>query len=802
MKFSLKRTTARDLTLALTLTITVVVISIGLLNYVFSINEAKEELENKANDTVDKLADILAVPLWSIEFDHLEQIAQVYSERDELVALRVVDEEGLLLYEKLVFDDGKLLTRKRDIFYDNQRLGSVQVSFTQKRLREIQNNIIRTSSFIIFFVILAVIVVIQTLLQRYLNQPLTNLAEFTSVIAGGNYGHRLTPVMQTDISEIMHGINAMADAIQSRDARLQKAREELLIKVEERTSELTSSNKMLQKEISERKRAELDLEESNKFLQDALKVARELELQAQAANQAKSDFLANMSHEIRTPMNGIIGFSDLLADETLSAEQADYVETIRNSASGLLTIINDILDFSKIESGKLELEYIDFDLRTTMAEMVDLFTFKAERKGLSLTCFLDPKVEVLVNGDPGRLKQVLINLTNNALKFTKYGEVAIRVELQHETDTELCVRFSVKDSGIGIAAKSQEKLFQPFSQVDTSTTRKFGGTGLGLSISRQITEMMGGEIGVESEEGKGSTFWFTALLRKQPEEWWTQQSESIDLRGKRMLVIDKNQNNRAMLRQQLQSWDCIVAEAADANEALRLLRWQAEDNAPFTAAFVDLQVPGLDGETLGKTIKSDIAIKDTVLVLLTSLGWRGDAKEMSKIGFDAYLTKPLMQSQLYDCLVSILNDATTDERRRQLVTRHTLADDRRRRKVKVLVAEDNVVNQKVATKMLEKLGCDVDCVGDGQEAVEAVTAVPYDLVLMDCQMPKMDGFEATRFIRTNEDQCGKVAIVALTANAMKGDREKCIGAGMDDYLTKPVRPVDLEEVVQKWVVNK
>ncbi len=531
------------------------------------------------------------------------------------------------------------------------------------------------------------------------------------------------------------------------------------------------------------------------------KVAKEA---AQAANRAKSEFLANMSHEIRTPMNAIIGFSDLLAEEDISQDHMEYVEIIQSSAESLLTIINDILDFSKIEAGKLDLEFIDFDLRTTMEEVVDLLAFKAEEKGLTFSCFLHPQVEGFVNGDPGRLKQILINLVNNAVKFTKQGEVAIRGELKHETETEICVRFSVTDTGIGIPKEAQQKLFQSFSQVDASTTRKFGGTGLGLTISKQLAEMMGGEIGVESQEGKGSTFWFTALLKKQPEENRQQQVKDIDLTGQRILVVDDNKTNRDILRLQLQAWHCIVEEAEDATAALKLLHLQAQDQAHFVIAFLDLQMPGMDGEALGKIIKSEPAIKDTKLIMFTSIAQRGDARRISEIGFAAYLPKPLKQSLLYDCLVTLLSDGTSKVDRKQLMTRHTLAENRKLNK-KILLVEDSIDNQKIGTWHLKKLGYCVDCVANGIEAVEAVKSIPYDMVLMDCQMPEMDGYEATAAIRKWESELGitnnefRITIIAMTANAMKGDRGKCLDAGMDDYIAKPMNATKLQETLEKWV---
>ncbi len=562
-------------------------------------------------------------------------------------------------------------------------------------------------------------------------------------------------------------------------------------------TERTKAKKELKEAKKEVEAANAELLEMNNHLTQTATWAKELAIQAEMANGAKSDFLANMSHEIRTPMNGVIGMTAILLETKLNSEQREYAETVRNSAESLLTIINDILDFSKIEAGKLDLEFIDFDLRTTMDEVIDLLAFKTEDKGLAFSCFLDPQVEGFINGDPGRLKQILINLASNAVKFTDHGEIAIRGKLQDESETEICIRISVNDTGMGISQSAQQKLFQSFSQVDTSTTRKFGGTGLGLAISKQLVEMMGGQIGIESEEGKGSTFWFTIRFKKQARENRKKQTKNIDLTGKHILVIDNNKTNRDILKLQLQSWHCVVKEAENATTALKLLHHQAKDKSIFGIAIVDMQMPGMDGETLGKIIKNDPTLKNTKLIMCTSVGQRGDAKRMSDIGFEAYLTKPLKQSQLYDCLVNLLNQEPGEMEKKQLVTRHTIAEDQKLN-LKVLLAEDNIVNQKVANKMLQKLGCQVDLAINGKEVVEAIKVVPYDIVLMDCQMPEMDGFEATGKIRKIEPDDQHTPIIALTANAMQGDRERCIEAGMDDYIAKPLNYKQLAETITKW----
>ncbi len=668
----------------------------------------------------------------------------------------------------------------RPIFMDGQFIGAIYI---QSNLSQLYLQLTKYFFLALLAALISIILagVLSARLQRFLARPITALADTISEITKNQqYDRHVVKFDNDEIGQLYDCFNDMLRQIKKRDLRLQQHSEHLEIAVEQRTQELDAANQELKDSISE-------LHEAKEAALDAAK--------------AKSTFLANMSHEIRTPMNGILGMLELLRDTKTDRIQKDFLETAHTSADSLLQVINDILDFSKIEAGKMEIESVDIDAGKITEDVCALLAGKAREKGLELNCFTDVDLPGIVKGDPVRLRQVLTNLVGNAIKFTESGEVVVRVNAISQNSQSAQIEFLVEDTGIGIAEEAIPRLFSSFTQADGSTTRKFGGTGLGLTISRQLVELMDSSIKVISAEGLGSTFSF--LLNMEISD--TPQLNTTDignaLDGIRALIVDDNATNREILRHYLTAWGVEHNEVSGGKEALIELQNACEQKHPYQLAFLDMDMPEMDGLMLSRAIDNNDNLKDVRRIMLSSAGFISRDQQKS-VGISACLIKPFRQSNLLDTTMQVMHSqkAIRPEAKQ---SSHDIASTFFSDSIQILLVEDNIVNQKVAWSMLKKIGLKkIALAEDGKEAVTLSQKNNYDLILMDCQMPEMSGYEATGLIRKREisQQLPRIPIIAMTANAMQGDREKCIAAGMNDYLSKPIKIEQLKEKLAHWLI--
>jgi signal transduction histidine kinase/CheY-like chemotaxis protein len=679
--------------------------------------------------------------------------------------------------------DKEKITLSHQVIFDQTNIGSIAIVSDLSVLQAKTREYMKITALVLLVSVLLAYFVSSQLLYK-ITSPILQLAGLASKVSSQeDYSLRASFGASDEVGALVGSFNHMLESIQQRDAALHSAKGELEIRVQERTEEL-------RKEIEERKRTEVEMRRAKEA--------------AEEASRAKSEFLANMSHEIRTPLNGVMGMTDLALGTELTAEQQEYLDTVKLSADSLLGVINDILDFSKIEAGKIDIDIQPFNLRDSLESTLRTLAVRADEKGLELLCELAPEVPEMVRGDANRLNQILINLVGNAIKFTHEGEVCLKVQVDSQDGENQVLHFEVVDTGIGIPLEKQKMIFDPFSQADTSTTRKYGGTGLGLTISTRLLGKMGGKIWLESELGKGSRFHFTlpvAVVDSRTIELGTVAPPEI-LLGVRVLVVDDNRTNRRILEGMLKRWEMRSTSVEGGEEALVELPAARRAEDPYGLILLDMHMPKMDGFELVERIRQRPELETATIMMLTSAGHRGDAERCKKLGISAYLLKPIRQSELREAIARVLG-ARESKGAIPLITRYSLHDERDPETVlSVLLVEDNLVNQRLATRMLEKRGHRVVVAANGREALEALEKAKFDLVFMDIQMPEMDGMEAIRAIREKEIGTDRhLPVIALTAHAMKGDREKCIVAGMDDYLTKPIRPQELDEILGRYLAR-